>query len=382
MTVKKWSERRCPMPRRGENIYKRKDGRWEGRIAAACLSGKRKYRSVYGKTYGEVKKKMEEVRWEKGGGSGSCRIRMEEAVGIWYADKKEGWKESTYAAYRQIIEKYILPELGDKQLCQIDARVLHHFISEIRTKSRKKKLSGRYQFYICGVVLRIMSHIRKKTGLALDIPENPIGTGYQPPALPPDDVSLSKLENYLLKNIADDTCLGILTALHSGLRIGELCALTWEDIDLEKEILHIRNNVQRVRDYDGQKNKTKLLISNPKTACSVRDIPIPPALSGLLKNYRRQSTMPLVSGARGKWMDPRTLQYRFGRILEECGLGHFKFHMLRHAFATRCMEKGFDSKSLSEILGHSSIQITLNLYVHSTMQQKRRLMDRIETYTG
>lgn len=369
------------MPKRGENIYKRKDGRWEGRIKSAdYLSGEQKYRSVYGKTYGEVKRKLEKAKSEICSSDDRCGIRMREAVEIWYVDKKDSWKESTYASYRQIIDRYVLPCLGDKSLCEITAPVMEEFVSDIQIKSKKGSLSGKYLFYICNIVLRIMSYIRKKTGTALEIPDNPVSIVSKSKIMLPEDSQLAKLETYLLQNVEDDTCLGILTVLHSGLRIGELCALTWKDIDLENGILHIRNNMQRVRNYDGQKNKTKLILSSPKTVCSTRDIPISPMLARVLQTRVKSPSSPFVSGIRKKWMDPRTLQYRFRKILESCGIDYFRFHMLRHAFATRCMEKGFDSKSLSEILGHSSIQITLNLYVHSTMRQKRQLMNLIGTY--
>lgn len=109
------------MPKRGENIYKRKDGRWEGRIKGAeYLTGKQKYRSVYGKTYGEVKRKLEKARQEVRSTDGRCCIKMKEAVEIWYADKKGYWKESTYASYRQVIDRYVLPCLGDKPLYEMD----------------------------------------------------------------------------------------------------------------------------------------------------------------------------------------------------------------------------------------------------------------------
>ena len=368
------------MPKRGENIYRRKDGRWEGRIKqTAVLSNGKKYRSVYGKSYGEVKKKLEEARKEASYIKGSCNMSMEEAVNIWYADKRDSWKESTYAAYRRINEKYVLPCLGNMSLCKVDNMAMSNFVTEIQAKNPEYKLSKAHLFYICNVVLRIMSHIKKKTDTALVIPFNPVHMERRPGIMLPEEENLSKLEDYLLENIGDDTCLGILVALHMGLRLGELCALKWENIDLEAGILHIRNNVQRVMDYE--ENKTKLLLSSPKTACSVRDIPIPPALSGVLCSCRKNPESPLIKGVRGDWMDPRTLQYRFRHILELCGIEYFKFHTLRHAFATRCIEKGFDSKSLSEILGHSNIQITLNLYVHSTMQQKRRLMNLMGAYS-
>lgn len=370
------------MPKRGENIYKRRDGRWEGRIKySAYLSDGRKYQSVYGKTYGEVKRKLDEAKQEKCFAGGLCTIRMEEAVNIWYADKRGDWKESTYAAYRQIVEKYISPALGEQPLYKINNQVMAEFAAKIRRQNKEQRLSGVYLFYICGVVQRVMIHIQKKTGEKLEIPANPVNVEKRPKMMLPGIRELSVLEDYLLKNTEDNTCLGILTALHTGLRIGELCALTWRDIDLEAGILHVRSNIQRVHDYDSPEKKTKLVVMTPKTSCSVRDIPIPPVLLDVLSACKKDSSHKFVSSVRGDWMDPRTLQYRFQKILEKCGIDHFKFHMLRHAFATRCMEKGFDSKSLSEILGHSNIQITLNLYVHSTLQHKRCLMDLVDSYS-
>lgn len=370
------------MPKRGENIYRRKDGRWEGRIRQpeALPAGGNKYRSVYGKTYSEVKRKMEEAKREPGH-TRTCQITLEEAVEIWYADKKDDWKESTYALYRQIVEKDILPRLGGISLEKIDRLVMNDFAEGIQTEHSGRKLSKAHLSYICGMVLRIMSHARKKLELPLEIPENPVDMERKPRMTLPEERELSRLEAYLLQNLPDDVCLGILVALHTGLRIGELCALTWENIDLEAGILHVRNNIQRVKDYGEPGNRTRLLVSSPKTVCSVRDIPIPPVLASVLQSCRKEPGQPLMKGVRGIWLDPRTLQYRFRRILELCDIPYFKFHTLRHIFATRCIEKGFDSESLSEILGHSSIQITLNLYVHSTLQQKRRLMNLMEMYS-
>lgn len=371
------------MPKRGENIYKRKDGRWEGRIrVSSCSSAGRKYQSVYGKTYGEVRWKLNTAKRECFQAGERCSMVMEDAVHVWYADKKGYWKASTYAMYRQTVEKYVLPCLGRVPLYKINNRAMETLLKFIQEINYPNELSNIYQSHICSLVLRIMTYIKKKTGTALEIPINPVTPEKKLKIMPPKDSELSRLEEYLFKNMDDDTCLGVLTALHTGLRIGELCALTWGDFDLETGILHVRNTVQRVRDYSNQKGKTKLIFSKPKTACSVRDIPIPPALLNTLKSYKKQPSEPLMSGARSAWMEPRTLQYRFSRILQKCGIEHFRFHMLRHAFATRCIEKGFDSKSLSEILGHSNIQITLNLYVHSTLRQKQYLMSLLDTYSG
>ena len=195
----------------------------------------------------------------------------------------------------------------------------------------------------------------------------------------PGEKTLAALENYLLENIEEDTCGGIIIALYTGIRIGELCALTWEDIDWEEGILQVKKNLQRIREADNLENRTRVIMLDPKTADSMRFIPIPPAISGLLQAQKRKTGF-IISGRKNAWADPRTVQYRFKKILQKCGVEYFNFHMLRHAFATRCVAMGFDIKSLSEILGHSNVQITMSLYVHPTIQQKKKLMDRFTPY--
>ncbi len=366
------------MPRRGENIYKRKDGRWEGRIKkTVCLPNERKYKSVYGKSYREVRAKMEAARKELEENGEQCIFSMAEAAEMWMKDKGYGWKTTTYASYLQIVDKYIVPCLGTLPLYRIDNQRMEMFISEIQQKDDKRKLSSNYLFYICGIVQRIMIHIRKKNNFNLTVPEIPVSKERKTKMILPSTAALSKLEDYLVKNTENDTCVGILTALHTGIRIGELCALTWKDVDFDEGVLHIRKSLQRIKCSDGQKNKTKMILSTPKTVDSIRDIPIPPILLPVLLSCRKHPDEPVIGGVKSLWIEPRTLQYRFKRILKECDLEYFNFHMLRHAFATRCIEKGFDIKSLSEILGHSNIQITLNLYVHSSLKQKKQLMSML-----
>lgn len=191
---------------------------------------------------------------------------------------------------------------------------------------------------------------------------------------------MAVLEKYLIEHAGDDTCLGILIAFYTGIRIGELCALTWDDINLDEEVLYVRKNMQRVKRSDGGKNSTEILFQKPKTDTSIRSIPLPPVLLPFLKEHKGEDADYVIKGKKNPWAEPRTLQYRFSSILRQCSIKNFHFHMLRHAFATRCISKGFDVKSLSEILGHSSVQITLNLYVHSTMQRKKQLMNLFSFY--
>lgn len=364
------------MPKRGTNIYKRKDGRWEGRVLQSnCLEGKRKYISVYGKTYREVKDKTDNIRQQMSLTQNEYpEISLKEASDIWFTDKAPAWKASTYAAYNNITQKYILPYLGKYSVYQIDAFVMDDFFQHIKLNDSGTPLSCRYLHHICNIVLMILIHIKKKKRVDIQIPDNPVTYCKTKQILLPPENAMMTLENYLFTNIEDDTCLGILIAFYTGVRIGELCAMTWEDIDITEEIIYIRKNMQRVsigKEFD---SKTEIVFQEPKTDTSTRVIPIPPVLLPYLKERHPRAEGFVIKGKRKPFTEPRTLQYRFAKILKECNIQNFHFHMLRHSFATRCIDGGFDIKSLSEILGHSNVQITMNLYVHSTMQHKKQLM--------
>ena len=369
------------MPRRGANIYRRKDGRWEGRVKKEGIgSGPRKYISIYGKTYGEVRERMENIRSLRQNREDGEIGTLGEAVNTWLEEKKACWKRTTYATYTHMAERHILPKLGSVRLDRVDGELLEGFLKEIRQEREGAGLSNGYLRNVCAVILRAVNYMKKKRRYKIDVPENPVGHGKQGQIMVPREQEMAVLEKYLLHNVQDDTCLGILVAFHTGMRIGEVCALTWEDIDLTEGVIYVRKNLQRVKARDGQKNSTEILMQTPKTGTSQRVIPIPPVLVPLLRSHKESGESYLIKGKKKPWTEPRTLQYRFARILKSCALDPFRFHMLRHAFATRCIARGFDVKSLSEILGHSSIQITLNLYVHSDMQRKRQLMEKFDTY--
>ncbi|MCM1345443.1 MAG: site-specific integrase [Muribaculaceae bacterium] len=366
------------MSRRGTNIYKRKDGRWEGRMKKeGAGDGVRKYRSVYGRTYTEVKSKMEAARTEERLQKAPEKYTVAEAVVTWLDERKPYWKQTTCTIYQNTVDKYILPKLGDVQISRMDEAELERFCFEIR---QEEELANGYLRNICAVLMRAMKHMKKRHHYEIEIPSHilmPCKTGER---ILPGEAELAILEQYLLKRAkaGDDTCLGILTALYTGMRIGEICALTWGDISLKEGIIYVRKNLQRVKAQEGKENSTEVLFQLPKTSTSQRMIPIPPVLMPLLIEKREPDENYLIKGKKKLWAEPRTLQYRFARILSQCGLDKFNFHMLRHAFATRCMEGGFDVKSLSEILGHSNTQITLNLYIHSSMQRKKQLMDQFD----
>ena len=162
----------------------------------------------------------------------------------------------------------------------------------------------------------------------------------------------------------------------TGLRIGELCALKWADIDLEKRILTVSKTLQRIQ-IKGGSTKTKLILTEPKSETSKRSIPIPECLIEFLRKFQGDPEQFVLSG-RAKPIEPRTMQYRFTTILKNGDLPSVHFHALRHMFPSNCVRLGFDIKSLSEILGHSGVEITLNRYVHSSFEQKTEFMVRLK----
>ena len=171
----------------------------------------------------------------------------------------------------------------------------------------------------------------------------------------------ARLETALLADL-DETSLGIYLTLQTGLRIGEVCALRWCDIDLARAIIHIRSTIARVRAANNEVcRKTKLIRDTPKTKASTRDIPI-------AEN---------VISPTAEFVSPRTFEYRFHKFLTENNIPDVNYHVLRHTFATRCVEAGVDIKSLSELLGHSNVAITLNTYVHSSIERKREELKKL-----
>ena len=189
----------------------------------------------------------------------------------------------------------------------------------------------------------------------------------------------NKLIRYL-KKYFDLTALGILLSLFTGLRIGELCALKWSDFSFPDKEFHVKRTMQRLHNLnEDTPNKTVIEIGEPKSLNSIRSIPIPDELMGYLKSaYVADSYV--LSGEKDKFVEPRTMENRFKKILKNCGINQINFHVLRHSFATKCVELGFDIKSLSEILGHANVNITLNRYVHPSMKLKRSNMNKLNSF--
>ena len=187
-----------------------------------------------------------------------------------------------------------------------------------------------------------------------------------------------KIIKYCLEENSLKT-LGIIICLNTGLRIGEICALKWKGINLEKREINIRNTLQRI--YDEPQKKTRIIIESAKTRTSIRNIPITNKLYNLLYPLRKKYKDDdfFLTGSSEKYIEPRRYQQIFKNILKICNIKKsYKFHILRHTFATECIEVGIDPKSLSEILGHSDVSITLNRYVHSSYKLKRKYLEKLQ----
>ena len=384
------------MARKGENIYKRKDGRWEGRYGAGRLpDGRARYRSVYGKTYREVKEKLLIKKRDAclAGGKKNMLppgLTIRESVRLWMEENQMKWKESTLATYRSIAEKHILPVIGRQAVSGFDEEAWRAYFEGLRGQAcaaQEKKLSETYLHQIFILLSQIFHFLGKK--FRCNRPELPSVTSPAKAQIPqpPEGRELKKLEEHLIKSAQEGelTSLGVLLSGCSGIRIGELCALQWKDIDLEKESIIVRKTMQRIRTFSSAdeagmtgKTGTRVIITAPKSRNSIREIPLPGFLVELLKTARKSGQISeegyVLKGIRKEYTEPRTLQYRFQAILKKLGIPGFNFHMLRHIFATNCISQGFDMKTLSELLGHSNVGTTMRIYVHSDMERKKMLM--------
>ena len=359
------------MARRGENIYKRKDGRWEGRYKCGYdADGKTKYHSVYARTYNEVKEKLSEIKIESVSVATVGKMTVKELFAEWLGVVQLRVKESTYANYRMKVEKHILPVFSGLTYSALSAQLVHEFI-------RKKLECGLSPKYVSDIIV-VLKSMAKYASIQHGY-YNPLNNITMPKPHKKDLTLLSESEQknfqkYISNNI-NFTKIGLMLSYYTGLRIGEVCGLKWSDIDFKNHTLTIRRTVQRIMKKNGSKS-TELIISSPKSKTSERTIPLPDFLYKIFVDYKTDKNAYILSGST-KIIEPRTMQYRFKSMMKKSGLPSVNYHCLRHMFATNCVKLGFDVKTLSEILGHSNVEITLNRYVHSSMERKIICMNLI-----
>lgn len=297
---------------------------------------------------------------------------IREIAAAWKEYKRPYVKQSTMAAYVLILENHILPTFGeDNSLLEqsVQAFVLHKIESGLSTKSVKDIL----------IVLKMVMKFGVKkewmTYYEWDIK--------YPPSSENKVLDVLSVTNHrkILNHIQSHFTfmgLGIYISLSTGLRIGEICALKWSDINVTDGILTVNRTIERIYIIEGKKKHTELVINTPKTKNSCREIPMNKELLGMLKPLKKvvnDDYYILTNDERPT--EPRTYRNYYKRMMEKLDIPKLKYHGLRHSFATRCIEVGCDYKTISVLLGHSNISTTLNLYVHPNMEQKKRCIDKV-----
>lgn len=407
------------MARHGENIRKRSDGRWEGRYKIYNEEkGVYMYRSVYGRCYEEVREKLttqknllknlpgEDLSIEHADTEhtdhetdNAGKMLFGDMAEEWLAQIKKQKKPSTYEKYGLIYRKYLEEVFRDAALSDMTDHFVREKLEGVLAGSKlsaeeisgnkpsgkelsdgklsDNEMSGSLKKSIYCVVNQVLKYASVQYSIVLHEVRRPVSGVPNKPVTVFTKAELAKLFS-VLYNKTDLFKMAILLCLYTGLRLGEICAMKWSDIDFANKTITVKRTVQRLY-VEGRGTKTALVETEPKSVCSGREIPLPAAAMELFVRFRNDREY--VFGG-DKPMEPRTMQYHFKKILKEAKVSDKNFHILRHTFATSCIEGKMDVKSLSEILGHASVQITLNRYVHPSMETKREQMERLSRIYG
>ena len=375
------------MARHGENIYKRKDGRYEGRYVTGKKSnGTTRFGYVYGMRYTDVKKRLLEKKAEiQQTIHPEAAVRgmtVEKWMRSWLeTDLLGGIKASSYLTYQNQMNRHILPCLGRMQMASITPEMVHSFLECLQAK-------GLGENTVRGIYRLLSAAMRA----ALDdgiISKNPCrkicvkrGERVQ------QRVFSREEQKKVEKTLSQGEDLTALFAMYTGLRLGEICGLRWSDINWENGTATVCRTVQRLKRMDTDKclkcggAKTYLMIGSPKSPSSCRTIPIPTFLLKRLEMQKKQRsavqlTKGYIFGTGMRAADPRTIQRRFSGVVRRLEIPHAHFHTLRHSYATRLLEMGVDVKTVSQLLGHSSAKTTLDCYAHSLLDQQRSAVAKL-----
>lgn len=299
---------------------------------------------------------------------GSALMLYKNLVLDWLKNQKIYLKYSTFTNYCNISHNQIIPNLGNYEVDQLNNDILQEFILNRLKEGRCDGKGGISQKYAQDIIAVLKLTLGKEVEIQL-------------PYSPPKEVEIFEksdqvaLINFLQSNICHKN-FGILLTIHTGLRIGELCALRWSDINFDTQLLHI--NKTMIRTYT-KEDGSKLNITAPKTRSSIRTIPLNKWIMQYAVLLRGSENEYIITG-KEKYIEPNKYRLYYNRQLKDLDLPHRKFHSLRHTFATRCIECGCDYKSLSELLGHSNVSITMNLYVHPQLELKRKCVELLADY--
>ena len=296
-----------------------------------------------------------------------------EIVMLWKIDKKMYVKKSSYSAYILLLENHLLQVFGN---CteEIEEAEVQKFVFQ-RLEQGLSQKSIKDILIVMKMVLKFASKNKWMQFTSFDIQYPTVRENPSIEVL--SRTNQKKVMNYIQEHFTFRS-LGIYICLSSGIRIGEICALTWEDIDTDNGVIHIRKTIQRIYLIEDGKRRTELLIDTPKTKNSIREIPMSRELLRMLKPFKKivnPSFFVLTNDS--KPTEPRTYRSYYKNLMNQLEIPEIKFHGLRHSFATRCIESKCDYKTVSVLLGHSNISTTLNLYVHPNLEQKKKAIDQM-----
>lgn len=359
------------MAKRGENIYKRKDGRYEGRyVIGKKPDGKTRFGYVYGWFYADVRKQLlqrkaaalQRNRLE------TKAVSMNDWVLYWMENEVLGSvKPSSYQTYFSQIRSHILPTFGQTPISQITPYDVHDFL-------KRQEARGLAPSTIRGV-FRLLKACLQFAVEEEQLAQNPCRKIRPLRGERPEQRVLTRTEQETLRS-TDGCGLPVLLSLYTGMRLGEICALKAADINWEKQTITVCRTVQRVA-QGAPSAKTVLTVGSPKSRQSRRVIPLQDFLAEKLRTHLPpgQQKDVFLFGTGDRPADPRTVQRQFARLTQKAGLTGVHFHTLRHSFATRLLEMGVDVLTVSALLGHGSAKTTLDFYGHSLFDQRRRAVD-------
>lgn len=365
------------MARHGENIRKRIDGRWEARyISSYDDQGKAIYKSVYGHSYDEVRKKRDEQ--STAASAHQKDLTFAQAAEQWLNHKKDSVKISTYNQYYNQCHMHLFPTLRNRKFSSITCNDLNTLLKQKENDGYSKRTLIMIRTILKMIILYAKkNHIRCADFDDLYMPQKPART------VEAFTVNEQKIISDCLFRTHDPYSLACLISLYCGLRIGEVCALQWKDISFITETITISKTLLRIQNKDSNmKRRTEITLQNPKTVTSGRIVPVPDFLIEEMKNYRSDDPSVYVITGTVTPMEPRQCLRRFKKLISALDVSDYSFHACRHTYATRCIELGIDAKILSEMLGHTSVKTTLDRYVHPSIDVKKQQVNKLKILTG
>lgn len=304
------------------------------------------------------------------------KISYMNAASEWLELKKISVKYSTYVKYASVIDKHIQPYFQTYMIEDVDEDKILNFFHSLFNDNRYANSTLLMIRYVVKGINQFIQMKYKVTYCSMELVK-----------ISRNMKSITTLTKYQTSSLSNHCftyykpiCIAVLIGLYAGLRIGEICALKWEDVSYEEGCIRVYKTIERLKCKEKGTHKTKLMSLSPKTNSSKRIVPIPSFLLEYVQQYQKQvegsNSSDYIITSNNKIPDPRTTQYRFTKLCEEFDFT-INFHALRHSYATNCIMQEIDTKSLSEILGHSTVGTTLNLYVHSSLEFKKKQIDKI-----